>query len=186
MKKKVRISAWIAVCLLLAAGLTAGWWGAAPASEAAVRPAQYEEEGPGFIGALDITIQSLDGKTYAPGELVLSDPFGEFAGYDPRNEYTYQDIPGSTYGWQPIPGEPELYAGVLHVRNAVSGLYSLRVIGTDYGRYRLVLDGYDRDMNRARTEFTALIEPGAIHHYLVNYSNRAGARLNVRRTRITY
>ena len=72
------------------------------------------------------------------------------------------------------------------VRNAVSGVYSLRVIGSDYGRYKLNLKGYDASMSRAEAEFIATIEPGAIHHYVVNYSNRGGARLDVRRTRITY
>ena len=60
------------------------------------------------------------------------------------------------------------------------------MIGDDYGRYKLNLKGYDASMSRAEAEFIATIEPGAIHHYLVNYSNRGGARLDVRRTRITY
>jgi hypothetical protein len=196
MNRMTMIAGWLAVCLVLAAGPVRGVAVAAPAlgapGEAVARPAQYEaeEEGPaepepGFRGALDLRIQSLEGRPYSPAEMVISNPFGETAGYDPRADYTYGEIPGGDYWWEEIPGTAS-NASVLYIRNAVSGTYSLRLIGTDYGTYRLAMKGYDRYSSHADVEFTMRIEPGAVHHYLVSYSNRGGARIDARRTRVIH
>jgi hypothetical protein len=178
--------------LLLAIGL-AGLSGLAPAqagkAPGAAIPAQYEEEPeaapatPGFRGALDIRIQSGHGKLHPPGELVLSSPSGETAGFDPRYNYSYREIPGGSYKREVVPGYPSTEAAVLYLQNAVSGTYSLRVIGTDYGQYRLSMQGYDRSMSHADLLFTIMIQPGEVHHYLINYSNVGGASLSARRTR---
>jgi len=192
MKNLVKMPIWLWLMLLVAAGLAVAsgpaqaQTGKAPG---AAMPAQYEEEQeeapevPGFRGALDIRIQSGYGKLNPPGELVISNPWGESAGFDPRYNYTYQEIPGASYKREVVPGYPSIEAAALYLRNAPSGTYSLRVIGTDYGQYRLSMKGYERNMSHADLLFTIMIQPGEVHHYLINYSNRGGAFLNARRTR---
>ncbi len=139
------------------------------------QPAQYRGGEAG--GSLDIRIRSLEGAQYPPGDLVISDPYAQMAGYDPRDDYTYQEIPGATY-------TQEGDAFRLYLLNAVSGNYSLRVIGADYGRYDVSMTGYDRTGARADIRFSALLEPGQVHHYLIRYSNSDGARISARRTPI--
>jgi len=191
MKNLVKMPIWLWLMLLVAAGLAVAsgpaqaQTGKAPG---AAMPAQYEGEPaeappPGFRGALDNRIQSGYGKLNPPGELVLSSPSGETAGFDPRYNYLYQEISGGSYKREVVPGSPSIEAAVLYLRNAPSGTYSLRVIGTDYGQYRLSMQGYDRSMNHADLLFTIMIQPGEVHHYLINYSNQGGASLNARRTR---
>ncbi len=192
MKSSRQRSFWLPIILLVAAGLAAVS-GAAPAqagkAQAAAMPAQYEEEPeqtpemPGFRGALEIRIQSGYGRLHPPGELVLSNPFGETEGFDPRYNYYYREIPGGSYKREVVPEYPSIEAAMLYVRNAASGTYSLRVIGTDYGQYRLAMKGYDQNMSHADLLFTLIIQPREVHHYLIDYSNRGGASLSARRTR---
>ena len=70
----------------------------------------------------------------------------------------------------------------LYVDPAVSGTYGLRVIGVDDGRYLLSMKGYDRAGNHADLRFTARLQPGEVHHYVIHYSNQGGASLRARRT----
>ena len=74
---------------------------------------------------------------------------------------------------------------MLQLRNASSGTYSLRVIGTAYGRYGLFVQGYDSSGSHADVSFRALLQPGQVHHYLITYFNRGGASIKARRTRTT-
>ncbi|RJR32424.1 MAG: hypothetical protein C4567_18815 [Deltaproteobacteria bacterium] len=187
-----KISTWLPLLLLLAAGL-AGLYGTALAQPGRAQgpavPPQYEEgqeeapAAPGFRGALDIRLRSGEGKLNPPAEMVLNNPAGESAGFDPRYNYTYQEIPGGTYKRMVVNGYPSIEETVLYIDNAVGGAYSLRVIGTDYGQYALSMKGYDRDMSHADLLFTIMIQPGDVHHYVINYSNVGGASLNARRTR---
>jgi len=192
MKNLLKWPGFLFLILLLTAGL-AGMAGAAPATGAkapgAAVPAQYEEDedetppAPRSRGALEIRIQSGYGKLNPPGELVLSNPFGETLGFDPRYNSTYQEIAGGSYRRVVVPQSPSIEEAVLSINNAVSGTYSLRVVGVDYGQYRLSMKGYDRDRNHADLLFTIMIQPGEVHHYLINYANVGGASLNARRTR---
>ncbi len=158
----------------------------APAQTGNISPAQYEEEQEvRGRGVLDIRLVSEDGREYPPGELVISNPEGEAEGYDPRSNQAYHEIPGGTYRVSYLRGARDQKEAVLVLRQALSGNYSLRVIGVEYGVYSLFLKGFDASGSHADVSFRALIQPGQVHHYLVDYSNRNGARLNVRRTRIT-
>jgi hypothetical protein len=176
---------------LLAAGVLAGMSGLAaakpPKNPAATFPAQYEEEEgkppPGFRGLLDIRIQSGSGRLHPPGELVISNSSGETLGFDPRYHYTYREIAGGSYRRAVIPGRPSIEEAVLHINDAAGGVYSLRVIGTGYGQYRLIMKGYDREVSHADLLFTIMIQPGEVHHYLINYDNVGGVSLRARRTR---
>jgi hypothetical protein len=186
---------WTAALLLLLAGLAMAYRAAAQARDVrapgAVTPAPDEEEPeeeatePGFRSALDIRLQSQEGNPYPPGELVLSNPFGESEGYDPRSRTNYQEIPGASYKLEPVPDSPESQAAALYVRNPVSGTYTLRVIGVESGNYGLFMKGFDRYRSHVNVQFIARIKAGQIHHYRVNYSNKGGTRLDVRRTQIT-
>lgn len=144
------------------------------------RPAQYQQES-GSRGSLQIRLQSEEGAQYPPGYLLLSDPSGRLAGADSRANYNYQEIPSATYSTENITAQQQ--AVLLYVDNAVSGTYSLRVIGVDSGPYILSMKGYDDAGNHADVRFTASLQPGEVHHYVIQYSNRGGASLKVRRTR---
>ncbi len=182
MRPIIKKSASVAVCLLLLLLLTAVGAGAA-ARTGKVAPAQYEPEAPATGGSLQIRFQSDEGAQYPPGDLVLSDPEARLTGYDSRADYTYQEIPGATYSSETISSRQQAFR--LYVANAQTGVYGLRVIGVDYGKYLLIMDGYDQEGNHARVRFTFLLQPGEVHHYLIQYSTRGGVSIKARRTRTT-
>jgi hypothetical protein len=141
--------------------------------------AQYDQE-PGAGGSLKIRIQSADGEPYPPGDMVLSDPYAQAMGHDPRYNRDYQEISWATFTQETISDQQNAF--LMNVANAVSGTYSLRVIGVNPGRYILIMDGYDQEGNHANVRFTAGLQPGEVHHYLIHYSNQGGASLRARRT----
>jgi hypothetical protein len=106
---------------------------------------------------LDIRIQSDTGGS-PPGQLMLTDPSGDRTG-------------------------PE--ATDIHLRNPVSGLYNLRVIGLKTGEYTLFLKAYSDSGSTSDVRFPHMtIKDGEVHHYDVNFSTE-GPKLDVRRTRVT-
>ena len=93
-----------------------------------------------------------------PGELVVTDPSGDRTG-------------------------PE--ATDIHLRNPMSGLYNLRVIGLKTGEYTLFLKAYSESGSTSDVRFPHMtIQDGEVHHYRVNFSAE-GPKLDVRRTRVT-
>jgi hypothetical protein len=114
---------------------------------------------PGTAAAqtLDIRIQSDTGGS-PPGELRLTDPSGDRTGPEARD---------------------------IHLRNPMSGLYNLRVIGLRTGEYTLFLKAYSDSGSTSDVRFPHMtIKNGEVHHYDVNFSAR-GPKLDVRRTRVT-
>jgi hypothetical protein len=114
---------------------------------------------PGAAAAqtLDIRIQSETGGS-PPGELVVTDPSGDRTG-------------------------PE--ATDIHLRNPMSGLYNLRVIGRKTGVYTLFLKAYSESGSTSDVRFPHMtIKDGEVHHYHVDFSAE-GPKLDVRRTRVT-
>ena len=106
---------------------------------------------------LDIRIQSDTGGS-PPGELRLTDPSGDRTG------------PESTD---------------IHLRNPMSGLYSLRVIGRKTGEYTLFLKAYSDSGSTSDVRFPHMtIKSGEVHHYQAKFSTE-GPKLDVRRTRVT-
>jgi hypothetical protein len=174
-KKSALMAVWL---LLLVLPLLIGEGAAAQAGR--VTPAQYSQEEPGSGGSLQIRLQAEDGAPYPPGDLVLSDPTARMTGADSRTNNAYQEIPGATYSNETISSQQQALR--LYVGNAVSGTYSLRVIGVDPGRYLLSMKGYDQAGNHADLRFTAGLQPGEVHHYVIHYSNQGGASLRARRT----
>jgi hypothetical protein len=165
MRLKAKTLVRMAVWLLLLALPTMIFW--SPAAQAAG-------------GSLQIRLQPEDGSQYPPGDLVLSDPSARMTGSDSRANDNFQEIPGATYSAENISAGRQAFR--LSVDNAVSGTYSLRVIGVDSGRYLLSMDGSDQAGNHAKLRFTAGLQPGEVHHYVIHYSNRGGASLRARRT----
>jgi hypothetical protein len=106
---------------------------------------------------LDIRIQSDIGGS-PPGELMLTDPSGDRTG------------PESTD---------------IHLRNPMSGLYSLRVVGLKTGEYTLFFKAYSDSGSTSDVRFPHMtIKGGEVHHYQANFSAK-GPKLDVRRTRVT-
>ncbi len=163
MNRVTKISAWLGIWLFIASALTI-FPGAVAAAQSGETPGimqtvQYNEgsEGRVYSGTLDIRVQSETGGP-PPGELVLTDPSGEMTG-------------------------PE--AGDIHVRNPISGLYNLRIIGQENGVYTLFLKAYSRNGSSSDVRFPhETINDGEVHHYSVYFSAR-GPKLDVRKTRIT-
>ena len=114
---------------------------------------------PGAAAAqtLDIRIQSDTGGS-PPGELVLTDPSGDRTGPEDTD---------------------------IHLRNPMSGLYHLRIIGEETGEYTLFLKAYSRSGGTSDVRFPHMaIQDGEVHHYRIYFSSR-GPKLDVRRTRVT-
>ncbi|HEX9882409.1 MAG TPA: hypothetical protein VGA79_00435 [Desulfobaccales bacterium] len=114
---------------------------------------------PGAAAAqtLDIRIQSDTGGS-PPGELVLIDPSGDRTGPEDTD---------------------------IHLRNPMSGLYHLRIIGLEIGVYTLFLKAYSRSGGTSDVRFPHMtIQDGEVHHYRIYFSAR-GPKLDVRRTRVT-
>ena len=162
MNRVTKISAWLAIWLFIASAL-AIFPGAVAAAQFGETPGimqtvQYEEPGgPVYRGTLNIRIQSETGG-YPPGELVLTDPSGDRTG-------------------------PE--ATAIHLRNPMSGLYNLRIIGLEIGVYTLFLKAYSTSGGTSDVRFPHMaIQDGEVHHYRIYFSAR-GPKLDVRRTRVT-
>jgi len=114
---------------------------------------------PGAAAAqtLDIRIQSENGGS-PPGELVLTDPSGDRTGPEDTD---------------------------IHLRNPMSGLYHLRIIGLEIGVYTLYLKAYSNSGGTSDVRFPHMtIQDGEVHHYRINFSAE-GPKLDVRRTRVT-
>jgi hypothetical protein len=106
---------------------------------------------------LDISIESETGGS-PPGELMLTDPAGDRTGPMAKD---------------------------IHLRNPMSGLYSLRVIGRRTGTYILFLKAYTASGSTSDVRFPHMdIKAGEVHHYDVKFSAE-GPKLDVRRTRVT-
>jgi hypothetical protein len=114
---------------------------------------------PGAAAAqtLDISIESETGGS-PPGALRLTDPSGD------RTGPTTTDI---------------------HLRDPMSGLYNLRVIGRKTGVYTLYLKAYTASGSTSDVRFPHMtIKDEEVHHYSVKFS-ASGPKLDVRRTRVT-
>jgi len=163
MNRVTKISAWLAICLFIASALAifpaavaAAQNGETPGT---MQTVQYPEdpEYRVYRGTLNIRIQSDTGGS-PPGELVLTDPSGDRTG------------PEDTY---------------IHLRNPISGLYHLRIIGEETGEYTLFLKAYSGSGSTSDVRFPHMaIQDGEVHHYRIYFSAR-GPKLDVRRTRIT-
>jgi hypothetical protein len=147
-------------------------------------PGTVPDPGSPFEGALDIRLHPEEGKLKPAAELLLSDPRGKRAGKDPRANRTYQEIPATYYERESLAdassGAPGPETAVLYVRNPPNGKYRLQVIGRAAGKYDLEITGEDRASNPSKAQFTNVkIRKGAVHHYVINYSNRPGAQIEV-------
>jgi len=180
------------IVLVLLAVLVMGWpasLGAEKGKTAVAVPAQAQEEAgeegaaPGFTGALEIRLQTEEDRLTPPAEMVLTDPRHRSTGYDPRTGTAFQEIPGSSYDWQSSRGVRGPREVVIYVRTPADGLYTLRLIATRTGKYRLYMRGLDQEQTAADLRFTdAKILKGTVQHYLINFS-REGPRLDARRTK---
>jgi hypothetical protein len=185
---------WTGVLVLAGLLLAAGRPALAREGKAAglATPAPEDEDtateapAPAYRDVLLIRCVSAEGRTVPPVEMMLSSPSGETAGYDPRYQMAYQEIPGASYKRAVVPGYQEAEAEVFTVHQAVSGDYNLEVIGVASGTYNLFLQGFNQKGSHVEVKFThAWIKPGYIHHYRISYGNQGGPALEVKRTLIT-
>ena len=163
MNRVTKISAWLAIWLFIASA-PAIFPGAVAAAESLETPGimqtvQYHEEYEGRVyrGTLNIRIQSED-RGSPPGDLELTDPSGNRTG-------------------------PE--GSDIQLRNPMSGLYHLRIIGREIGVYTLYLKAYSTSGSSSDVRFQHMtIQDGEVHHYQINFS-ALGPKLDVVRTRVT-
>jgi hypothetical protein len=104
---------------------------------------------------LDLSIESETGGS-SPGELILTDPAGDRTG----------------------PQDTDI-----HLTNAASGRYDLKVRGRKTGTYILFLKAYSGSGGTSDVRFPHMtLKAGEVHHYDVNFSAE-GPKLDVRQTR---
>ncbi len=137
-------------------------------------------------GQLDIRIHPVEGQQTPPADLILIDPQDRRTGHDPRIDQMFRDIPGSSYETEGIgddvTGAPGPETLIIYVGNAMSGEYTLRVVGTDNAPYHLELRGVDRKLNPSTERFLDIdIEAGSDHHYVIEYSSEPGKGIEARR-----
>lgn len=137
-----------------------------------------------FEGGLDIRIHSETERLEPPAELLLIDSQRRKTGKDPRSNNTYQTIPGSSYEEESIAddvtGDPGPVTLIIDIRNPLSGEYDLLVIGTQTGKYTIEVTAHDRELEPSKVIYRNLnIGKGIVHSYLIQYSNKAGAKIKV-------
>lgn len=137
-----------------------------------------------FIGALDIRIHPSEEKLYPPAELLLVDQEGRKTGTDPRTHMTYTGIPHASYEEESISdavsGMPGPVTKIIHIRNPISGEYSLKVIGKESSEYALEIKGYDCQMNPSHEKFLhEKILKNSEQEYIIHYSNKKGSKIRV-------
>lgn len=137
-------------------------------------------------GRLDIRIHPTEGQQRPPAELILIDPRDRRTGHDPRVDRTFRDIPGSSYEREGIDddvtGAPGPESLIIYLGDAMSGEYSLHVVGTNNASYDLELRGVDRELNPSTERFLGIdIEAESDHRYVIRYSSEPGKSIEARR-----
>jgi Tol biopolymer transport system component len=105
-------------------------------------------------------VMGMQFSVYSPVHLVIVDPLGRKAGYDPITKQRWSEIPGSSYVEEKISGPdgsnlPD--SKVLYIPRPINGEYKLKVIGYDIGEYGLEifkLDGIDTEISWIEGEAT--------------------------------
>ncbi len=137
-------------------------------------------------GQLDIRIHPAEGQQTPPGDLILIDPRDRRTGHDPRVDQTFRDIPFSSYEIEGIDddvtGAPGPETLIIYVGNAMSGEYTLHVVGIADAAYDLELRGVDLELNPSTERFLDIdIEADSDHRYIIQYSTEPGKRIEARR-----
>lgn len=137
-------------------------------------------------GQLDIRIHPVEGQQIPPADLILIDPEDRRTGHDPRIDQTFRDIPGSSYETEGIAddvtGAPGPETLIIYVGNAMSGEYTLHVVGIADAAYDLEVRGVDRELNPSTERFLDIdIEADSDHRYVIEYSSEPGKRIEARR-----
>jgi hypothetical protein len=137
-------------------------------------------------GQLDIRIHPVEGRQTPPADLILIDPQGRRTGHDPRIDQMFRDIPGSSYETEGIAddvtGAPGPETLIIYVGTAMSGEYTLHVVGIADGAYDLELRGVDRELNPSTERFLDIdIEANTDHRYVIEYSTELGKKVEARR-----
>jgi hypothetical protein len=135
-----------------------------------------------FIGALDIRIHSSEEKLYPPAEILLIDQQGRKTGHNPQTNKTSMEIPHASYEEESISdavsGMPGPVTKIIHIRNPISGEYSLKVIGKESSEYDLEIRGYDCEMNPSHEKFLNVeIMKNSEQEYIIQYSNKKGSKI---------
>ncbi len=137
-------------------------------------------------GQFDIRIHAVEGQQTPPADLVLVDPRDRKTGKDPRVDRIFTDIPSSSYETESIDDDVTGEAGpetrIVYVGNAMSGEYTLRVVGTENAPYNLELRGVDRELNPSTVRFLDIdIRADSDHRYVIEYSSELGSKIEARR-----
>lgn len=137
-------------------------------------------------GQLDIRIHPVEGQQTPPADLILIDPQGRRTGHDPRIDQMFRGIPGSSYTTEGIDddvtGAPGPETLIIYVGGAMSGEYTLHVVGIADAAYHLELRGVDRELNPSTERFLDIdIEADSDHRYVIQYSTEPGKRIEAGR-----
>ena len=116
----------------------------------------------------------------------MVDPRDRKTGKDPQVDRIFADIPSSSYETERIDDDVTGAEGpetrIVYVGNAMSGEYTLRVVGTENGPYDLELRGVDRELNPSTVRFLDIdIRADSEHRYVIEYSSELGSKIEARR-----
>jgi len=133
-----------------------------------------DQNSAGFKGALNIRIHSNTEVLYPPAEMLLIDPQKRKAGSDPRKQASFFEIPDSSYESESIEdavsGTPGPVTKILDIRDPMNGVYVLKILGTEKGRYSLELRGTDSNMEFSHVKFTGIeIENNEEHLFSIAF-----------------
>jgi hypothetical protein len=81
-----------------------------------------------------------------------------------------------------VTGAPGPESLIIYVGKAMSGEYTLHVVGTNNAPYDLELRGVDRELDPSTERFLGIdIEAESDHRYVIQYSSEPGKRIGARR-----
>jgi hypothetical protein len=135
------------------------------------------EKGPQeFRGALNIRIHRSGEGLHSTAEILLADPQERRTGSDPRIKNTFSEIPNSSYESESIDdavsGAPGPVTKIIDIRNPMDGVYTLKIIGIESGRYSLEIMGYDKNMDFSDAKYIDIeIKKDGEHVFTIKYAS---------------
>lgn len=115
---------------------------------------------------------SIEVSAHSPIHLLVIDPFGRKAGYDPISGQSWQEIPGSGYLSETIQ-EPDggslPMAKLLFIPQPVDGDYLIQAIGYGNGPYTIQVSSTDVAGSTITTNYSGIAQNGDTEEWPVDY-----------------
>jgi hypothetical protein len=119
---------------------------------------------------------------HSPVELLITDPAGRRTGYDPIAGEYLNEILDATYGVEligAVDGSSKSETLVFATGTPMSGEYSIQVIGTGNGIYRMNFLAYESNGGSSFTSVHGAVFDGLTLDFTATYSNEPDSQINV-------